>query len=53
MVQEIKILLKSSVSDDNLIAAVSKETTFEKESNLVLSRKRQLIRLKNILKESY
>ena len=53
MVQEIKILLKSSVSDDNLIVSVSKETTFEKENNLVLSRKRELIRLKNILKESY
>ena len=40
--QEIKPLLRSSVSDEDLITAVSKSATSEKERNQALGKKKQL-----------
>ena len=40
--QEIKPLLRSRVSDKDLIIAVSKTAAFEKERNLVLGKEGQL-----------
>ena len=42
VVQEIKLLLRSSVSDEDLITAVSKAATSEKERNPALGKKKQL-----------
>ena len=42
VVQEIKPLLRSSVSDEDLITAVSKAAASEKERNLALGKKKQL-----------
>ena len=42
VVQEIKPLLRSSVSDEDLITAVSKAAVSEKERNLALGKKKQL-----------
>ena len=42
VVQEIKPLLRSSVSDEDLITAVSKGAASEKERNLALGKKKQV-----------
>ena len=42
VVQEIKPLLRSSVSDEDLITAVTKAAASEKERNLTLGNKKQL-----------
>ena len=42
VVQEIKPLLRSSISDEDLIAAATKAAASEKEMNLALGKKKQL-----------